>query len=145
MKRILNFSLLAVLATVIFASCSKHDHWDNGNGDKENGKVVYVAKGYEYYSVVQLYDSFAFIETLDNDPNSWPYKYDDLRGTFYSDRDNSVYNVNGDVYTTVRVHGFYDTQSEATLAVNSYINQYGYTKSTKIQRAETRNNTPAIK
>lgn len=144
MKRLLTFSILAVLATVLFASCSKRDHYDNNYG-KENGIVEYEPEGYEYYSVVRLYDTYAFIETLENDESYWPYEGDQLRGTFDKNRDNRVFNVTRNRNITVQIRGFYDTQSQAILAVENYINQYGYSSKNGIQRSSRSNQKAIIK
>ncbi|AHF17400.1 hypothetical protein [Niabella soli] len=145
MKRILTFSLLAVLATFIFASCSKHDYIDNNNPDIENGKVVYAPAGYNYYAVVQLFDSYAFIETMDNSSNKWPIRYDNLRGTFYDTQDNSVYNQTGQFWTTVRVHGFYNTETDADNALESYYAKNGYAKQQQLQTADSTSSSRTIK
>ncbi|MBO9620085.1 MAG: hypothetical protein J7539_13735 [Niabella sp.] len=145
MKRILTFSLLAVLATFIFAGCSKNGYNDNNNPDVENGVVKYAPVGYNYYAVVQLFDSYAFIETLDQSANKWPIYNDVLRGTFYKGSNNKVYNQTAQVWTTVVVHDFYNTEADADNALEAYHAKYGYAKQQQVQTADSTSSTRTIK
>ena len=103
MKRILTFSLLAVLATVIFASCSKHDHWDDGNSNKEYAYVSGYNKGYPY-SIIQFSSDYTYAIIENKYDDELPKNQEELYGDFYADNQyRTVRNVSGGYNMTMRV------------------------------------------
>lgn len=136
MKKTLSITLVAVVAVVLFASCSKNDYYQQDR--IETGSVEIVRNAYPWYAIVYLGDTYAFIETLSNVEDDWPYNGERLTGIFDENRDTRIYNEDGGFYVTIRVHGFYSNYNNALNAMDSYFDRYGFTKKETVLRAPNR-------
>lgn len=137
MKRFISISLVLFAGIVLLASCTKRDYYDDRN-DVETGRVVVAPDDYPWYAVVDLGDTYAFIETLSDNEDDWPYNEERLTGVFYDGRDSRVYNEDGGFYVNIRVHGFYNTFAQAESAMDSYYDRYGFAEKKTFLRAPKR-------
>ncbi|ANH81244.1 hypothetical protein A8C56_09825 [Niabella ginsenosidivorans] len=133
MKRILTFSLLAVLATVIFASCSKHDHWDDDDPGNEYAYVDGFYDGYPFCIVQYGIDNtYGIVESkYMEDPLA---DHDELYGNFSEDIGfHYIKNITQNFRTQMKVreNGIYNSV-DANAALNDYCDEYdaamGYSK-----------------
>ncbi len=123
MKRVLNFSVVALLAIVVLASCTKsRDHYQNN--DIETAVVVDFYDS--PYSIIRYdYDNtYAIIESLENDSNIWPRKGDRLRGTFYEGKESRVTNITRNYSNSIYVVENITTEDEAYEALDYYDTRY---------------------
>jgi hypothetical protein len=118
MKKIFTYSIVAVLAAVLFTSCAKERIYDNGPHwlSQESGAVVYsnnscglyVVETNYGYTVVQNYDGLR------------TYEGDVMYGNFggYGTRD--FYNYTADIVTRGNVVEYDITYNEALDAIDYY-------------------------
>lgn len=150
MKRLLTFSILAVLATVFFASCSKRDHYNNSY--KENGVVTYISEVNSPYSVVRMDDdgTYAVIYSTDGSASLWPEINDLLYGDFAEGGNRNVTNKTIGKTIRIEVDDFFDYRDDAISYVINKEDSEGYAASfkksnLKIQRRVVGSSTPVIK
>lgn len=122
MKRLLTFSILAVLATVLFASCSKRDHYDNSNSE-----YAYIDNFYDGYpfAVVQ-YESDNTYGIIENKFIEDPVSIDDrLYGDFYEGGYRDVKNITANYRMPIRVReNGLGSAAAADVALNYYCDEY---------------------
>ena len=136
MKRILSITFAAVVAVVLLAGCSKNDYYQKEK--IETARVVTAPDAYPWYAVIDLGDTYGFIETLSDYKEDWPYAEERLTGIFYENRDSRVYNEDGKFYVNIRVHGFYSSYNNALNAMKNYYDRYGFTKKETVLREPNR-------
>jgi hypothetical protein len=122
MKKILTYSIVAVLAAVIFSSCSKERIYDDNSYwlSQEQGNVVYSNNNCGYY-VVETNYGYTVIRNLDG---LRTYDGDVMYGSFgnYGSRD--FYNYTADVITRGTVVE-YDLSYNAAQDLIDYYCPYG--------------------
>lgn len=129
MKRILNFSLIGLLAVILLASCSKNrDYYDD---DREIATVVDYEDGTPY-SIIQYQSdrTYAIIESVDNNTQLWPDRGEILEGVFIEGRETRVYNRTGGFNTNIYVVENVNTRDEAYDALYYYNDTYGFVRTT---------------
>lgn len=150
MKRMITFSLLAVLGTFILASCSKHDYYDD-NYNNEGGFTVYVSEVNSPYSVIQMDNDgqYAVVYSVEKDAKYWPLINDVIYGNFSVGGTRTLYNKTAGWNIQLQVDDFFQYKNDAINSVIRKENQEGYAKAfennpVKIQR-RTDTASPAIK
>ncbi|MBZ4191144.1 hypothetical protein [Niabella beijingensis] len=147
MKRILTFSIVAVLATVVLASCSKRDHWrDDNNTNDEYAYVTGYNKGYPY-SIVQFSNdnTYAIIESRYND--ELPENGDELYGDFYRSNQYRIVRNNSRAPNKISIRVIEDgiqTATDATDALDYYCFGSNASSATKQNKVfiSSKQNTP---
>ena len=111
----MKYVYLALLASVIFVSCSKRDYYDRGRDPyewmrtHERGVVAYV----DIYSgnyIVETYNGFAVLEYLGG---ITPREYDEEYAMFSHRGTQTLYNRQGDYFTHARIVDSWLTWSDA--------------------------------
>lgn len=128
MKRLLNFSLVAVVAMLVLASCSKNkDYYDNS--DYETVSVVDYENGTPY-SIIQYHadNTYAVIESMDTNTQLWPDRGEILEGVFIEGRQSRVYNRTGGFNSNIYVVENVNTRDEAYDALYYYNDRYGFVR-----------------
>lgn len=135
MKKIFTYSLLAVLAAVLFTSCRKdavvyddHSYWLS----QEQGNVVYSSNACGFY-VVETNYGYTIIQNLDG---LRTYEGDLLYGNFGGYGTRSFYNYTADVITRGNVVEYDLTYYEAQDAIDYYC-PYGKANGLKILQTAT--------
>lgn len=141
MKKLFNFSLLAILLVVVLASCSKNrDYYQD---DREVATVYEFADGTPY-SIIQYNKdgTYAIIESLDANTKLWPDIDDRLEGVFVEGRQSRVYNrtygTNINIYVTENI----TTRNEALDALDYYADRY--LTSAKVNKESLKINSSAV-
>ena len=133
MKRLLNFSLVATLAVLVLASCSKNrDYYDNG------GEEALVYK-HDYSPWVILSFSngdFAVMKALSTNQDLWPEKNDILRGNFESKGTRTFRNVTANYNFNGLIAEFQDNLTDALDDWDYYATQDGYPPSSAVSRTK---------
>ncbi|OJU25695.1 MAG: hypothetical protein BGN92_12035 [Sphingobacteriales bacterium 41-5] len=127
MKRLLNFSLIAILAVVVLASCSKNrDYYQN---DYETASVVDYENGTPY-SIIQYHadNTYAIIESRDTNTQLWPDRGEILEGVFIEGRQSRVYNRTGGFNANIYVVENITSRDEAYDALYYYNDNYGFVR-----------------
>ena len=135
MKKIFTYSLLAVLAAVLFTSCRKdavvyddHSYWLS----QEQGNVVYSSNACGFY-VVETNYGYTIIQNLDG---LRTYEGDLLYGNFGGYGTRSFYNYTADVIISGKVVEYDLTYYEAQDAIDYYC-PYGKANGLKILQTAT--------
>ncbi len=125
MKRLLNFSLIAILAVVVLAGCTKNrDHYDDRT---EIADVFYFDNGTPYSIIKYRADNtFGIIESIDANTQLWPDFDEVLEGIFIEGRQSRVYNRTGGFYANIFVMENVNTRDEAYDALDYYNEKYGF-------------------
>lgn len=143
MKRILNFSLIGLLAIVLLASCSKRDYYDN-RSYTEDAYVEYDEN--TPYSIVSFDDGgFAVFKTLSSNPDDWPLEGEFVRGNFQTLGSRSFKNVTAGYTFNGRVVEFNNTYNEAKSALDYYATNDGYAIANRIKISASTRPRPIIK
>jgi len=132
MKKIFTYSIVAVLAALLFTSCTKERVY-NDNAywlTQERGNVVYSSNSCGYY-VVETNYGYTVIRNLDG---LRTYSDDVMYGNFggYGSRD--FYNYTANVITRGTVVEYDLSYNAAQDAINYYC-PYGYAAGLKIQES----------
>ena len=105
--------LLGLFSVMLFASCSKKDYYPADEYDwmrsHEKGVVAYVDQ-YTGNFIVDTDNGFAVIE---NTGGIFPHKYDGTYAYFSNPGTQSVYNYEGNYFSTIRVVDSWLTWSDA--------------------------------
>ncbi len=135
MKKIFTYSMLAVLAAVLFTSCRKdavvyddHSYWLS----QERGDVVYSSNACGFY-VVETNYGYTIIQNLDG---LRTYEGDVLYGNFGGYGTRNFYNYSADVVTRGNVVEYDLTYYEAQDAIDYYC-PYGKANGLKIRESAT--------
>ena len=139
MKKIFTYSIVAVLAAVLFTSCAKERVYDNSGYwlSQERGDVVYSNNNCGYY-VVETNYGYTIIQNLDGlRTNAGDVMYGNFGG--YGSR--NFYNYTANVVTRGTV-AEYDLSYNAAQAAIDYYCPYG--KSAGIKISESANATSKI-
>lgn len=135
MKKIFTYSLLAVLAAVLFTSCRKdavvyddHSYWLS----QEQGNVVYSSNACGFY-VVETNYGYTIIQNLDG---LRTYDGDIMYGNFGGYGTRAFYNYSADVVTRGTVVEYDLSYNEAQDAIDYYC-PYGKGSGAKIRQSAT--------
>lgn len=94
MNKILTFSFLLIAGVVLLASCRKRDYVDDRTNEEFANVIHYEDGGYPYSIIRFQYDnSYAIIESIDNNTDLWPLRGEQLRGVFTVGRESVVRNM----------------------------------------------------
>jgi hypothetical protein len=134
MKRILYYSILAILATVVFNSCTK-DRVNDDNSywlSQERGNVVYSNNSCGYY-VVETNYGYTVIQNLDG---LRTYEGDVMYGNFANYGSRSFYNYSANVITRGNLVEADLSYNAAQDAIDYYC-PYGKSTGLKIKETNT--------
>ena len=141
MKKIFTYSILLVLAAVVFTSCRKekvyyddHSYWLS----QERGDVVYSSNACGFY-VVETNYGYTIIQNLDG---LRTYDGDIVYGDFGAYGTRTFYNYSADVLTRGNVVEYDLSCSQAQAAIDYYC-PYGKTNGLKIRESATAHNKAA--
>lgn len=130
MKRILTYPVVALIAIVLLASCSRSSD-QYYNNDVEIATVVDYENGTPYSIIQYQYDrTYAIIESMDNNTQLWPDRGEILEGVFVEGRRSSVYNRTGGFRSNIYVVENITNRDEAYDALYYYNDRYGYARTT---------------
>ncbi|MFT3904088.1 MAG: hypothetical protein QM727_13010 [Niabella sp.] len=126
MKKILSIALISVAATVLLASCSRRDYYDDNY--KESGEVVYYSKIGSPYSIIQMYNDgqYAIVKSMENDSYYWPEENDVIYGNFNSIGTRTFRNRTAGFDIRLRVLDFMRSYTNAVYALEDYEDADGY-------------------
>lgn len=129
MKRITQFSMVALLAVIMLASCSKNrDHYRD---NIERAQVIDFEDGTPYSIIYYINTrTYAIIESVDNNTQLWPDYDDILEGVFIKGRQTNVYNRTGGFRANIFVVENVNTEEEAYDALYYYNDTYGFARTT---------------
>ncbi len=132
MKKIFTYSVLTVLAAVLFTSCAKEKVYDDHSYwlSQEQGRVVYSSNSCGYY-VVETNYGYTIIHNLDGFRT---YDGDLMYGDFGAYGTRNFYNYTANVITGGTVMDYDLTYNEATAAIDYYC-PYGKTNGSKIKES----------
>ncbi len=134
MKKIFTYSIVTVLAAVLFTSCSKQTVYDDNSYwlSQEQGHVVYSNNSCGYYAVETNY-GYTIIHNLDG---LRTYEGDQMYGNFGADGTRNFYNYTANVITSGTVVDYDLTYTEAQVAIDYYC-PYGKANGSKIKESST--------
>ncbi len=147
MKKIFTYSILAVMATLLFTSCVKDRVYQNDNAywlSQERGDVIYSNNSCGYY-VVETNYGYTIIRNLDG---LRTYDGDVLYGNFGDYGTRNFYNYSVDLITRGTVVEYDLSYNEALDAIDYYCPYFkssGATirQSTNAAKKVQRNTVPA--
>lgn len=144
MKRVLNFSVVALLAIVVLASCTKsRDYFDDRNYT-EDATVEYDENS--PFSILSFSSGeYAVFKTLSSNPDIWPYRYEIIRGNFQSTGSRSFKNVTGNYTFNANVVEFFSNYLDARDALDEYAIRDGYAITNKTKISASARLRPVIK
>ena len=134
MKKIFTYSIVTVLAAVLFTSCAKEKVYDENSYwlSQEQGHVVYSNNSCGYYAVETSY-GYTIIHNLDG---LRTYEGDQMYGNFGADGTRNFYNYTANVITSGTVVAYDLTYNEAQNAIDYYC-PTGKANGSKIQESST--------
>ncbi|MBS1511004.1 MAG: hypothetical protein JST86_09195 [Bacteroidetes bacterium] len=144
MKKIFTYSMMSVLALVLFTSCKKERVYDNSAYwlTQERGDVVYSNNSCGFY-VVETNYGYTIIQNLDGFRT---YNGDVMYGNFGGYGSRSFYNYTADVITRGNVVEYDLSYTAAQAAIDYYcpygkaaITQSGNAKSTTQRQSVSAN------
>ena len=140
MKKIFTYSIVAVLAAALFASCAKERVYDDNSYwlSQERGDVVYSNNNCGYYVVATNY-GYTIIQNLDG---LRTYDGDVMYGNFGGYGSRNFYNYTANVITRGTVMEYDLSYNAAQDAINYYC-PYGKAAALKIREsANVKSTTP---
>ena len=134
MKKIFTYSIMAVLAAVLFTSCVKETVYDDNSYwlSQEKGHVIYSNNSCGYY-VVETNYGYTVIHNLDG---LRTYEGDEMYGNFGASGTRNFYNYTANIITSGTVVEYDLTLSEAQDAIDYYC-PYGKASGSKIRESST--------
>lgn len=134
MKKIFTYSIVTVLAAVLFTSCAKERVYDDNSYwlSQEKGHVVYSNNSCGYYAVETNY-GYTIIHNLDG---LRTYEGDEMYGNFGADGTRNFYNYTANVITSGTVVDYDLTYNEAQDAIDYYC-PYGKANRLKIEESSS--------
>ena len=134
MKKIFTYSIVTVLAAVLFTSCAKERVYDDNSYwlSQEQGHVVYSNNSCGYYAVETNY-GYTIIHNLDG---LRTYEGDQMYGNFGAYGTRNFYNYTANVITSGTVVDYDLTYNEAQAAIDYYC-PYGKANGSKIKESST--------
>lgn len=134
MKRFLNYSVVALLAIVVLASCTKSDYYyDDGRNYNEDATVVYHEDS--PWIILSFYDGgYAVMKAMSNSVNYWPEQNDIVRGNFQNTGTRTFKNTTMGYNFTGWVVSFANNYDDAYDDLDYYATRDGYPASSALQR-----------
>ncbi len=134
MKKIFTYSIVTVLAAVLFTSCAKERVYDDNSYwlTQEQGHVVYSNNSCGYY-VVETNYGYTITHNLDG---LRTYEGDRMYGNFGAYGTRNFYNYTANLITSGTVVDYDLTYNEAQAAIDYYC-PYGKANGSKIKESST--------
>jgi hypothetical protein len=134
MKKIFTYSIVTVLAAVLFTSCSKERVYDDNSYwlSQERGHVAYSNNSCGYYIVETNY-GYTIIHNLDG---LRTYEGDLMYGNFGAYGTRNFYNYTANVITSGAVVDYDLSYNEAQVAIDFYC-PYGKANGSTIKESTT--------
>ncbi|MFV0604975.1 MAG: hypothetical protein ACK5NK_03945 [Niabella sp.] len=139
MKRILNFSVIIILAVIVLASCTRSDYIDDRY--TENATVVYHEDS--PWIILSFYDgSYAVMKSMDADSYYWPEQGDVVRGDFQNTGTRTFSNVTMRYSFRGWIVSYANNYDDAYADLDYYATRDGYALSPTLQRNKNIQSSP---
>lgn len=148
MKKIFTYSLVAVFAVALLASCTKRDYYNDSYN--EDGSVIWASNATPYSIISFSNGDYALFKTLES-IDFWPYENDIINGNFETKGSRSFLNKNDNRRFNGLIIDFYSNLDNAYDDLVYYSNRDGYEvsalmKNNKISsRVRSNTSIPIIK